>query len=245
MPYQIKNWDETFENYKSRSVDECSFVCVPNKQHGLGFTRIMLLPDGAMIYGIWNLILGACSRQKRPRDGWLTDDGKPNGIPWRTEEMATRWRRDVAEIEKALLVLSGPEIDWIKPDTEVPAQYPEGKKEGKVLAIPTRSGAVPPKLEEWLTNAQFIGYDPTEAATAWNGLEAMGWEKDGYPIKDWRKLQVVYRDRLAERNQKEKMRASYNPISKPRVDGGQGTTNDGKASQYRGVGKVGGIPDTR
>jgi len=246
MPYQIKNWNDNFENYKSRSVEHCSFVCVPNKQDGLGFTRIMVLEDGAMIYGIWNLILGAASRQKSPRDGWLTDDGKPDGMPWRIEEMALRWRRDVAEIQRALDVLSSPSVDWIAADTAPIPQYLEGKKEGKVLAVPpAKSSAMPPTLEQWLTNATFIGYDPTEAATAWNGLEAMGWKKDGYPIEDWRKLQNVYRDRHRERTQIQKQKgvnnANRSAGNKPRTDRNVGTTNDGKSSQYRGVEKMGGI----
>ena len=74
--YQIKDWNIHFENDKSRTRKQCSFVCVPNKQHGMGFCYIMSESDGAAIYGIWHCIVGACSQQK-DREGWLTSNGKP------------------------------------------------------------------------------------------------------------------------------------------------------------------------
>jgi hypothetical protein len=51
--YQIPGWDHHFENNKSRDIDECSYVAMPNKQHGMGFTRIMAQPAGAAIFGVW------------------------------------------------------------------------------------------------------------------------------------------------------------------------------------------------
>ena len=102
-----------FENYKSRVLDQCGFVCVPNKQHGMGFTRIMLDPNGAAVYGIWQLIVGACSQQRKPRQGWLTDNGKPDGHPWTAEDLALKFRRPIEEIQNALKVLSSPAIGWL------------------------------------------------------------------------------------------------------------------------------------
>lgn len=113
MVYQIPMWDEEFENNKSRDVDECSFVAMPNKQHGMGLTRILAREDGAAVFGIWCLILQAASRQPRPRQGWLTDDGQANGLPWDAEDMALRWRRPVTEIQNALAVLSSAKIGWL------------------------------------------------------------------------------------------------------------------------------------
>jgi hypothetical protein len=111
--YQIPGWDHHFENYKSRTIDECSYVAMPNKQHGLGLTRILAEPDGAAVFGIWCLILQAVSRQERPRAGWLTENGRPNGAPWDIDDMALRWRRPVAEVRRALEVLTSAKIGWI------------------------------------------------------------------------------------------------------------------------------------
>lgn len=146
MPYQIANWNRTYENNKSRDRDRCSYVCVPNKQGGLGLARILLQPDGLAVYGLWHLIVGLASQQPRTREGWMTDDGKELGAPWTTEGMAVRWRREEKEIERALAVLCSPDVGWIKCPSGarvVPVRCPsgalerkgkerrEGKKEGK------------------------------------------------------------------------------------------------------------------
>jgi hypothetical protein len=111
--YQVKDWNDHFENNKSRERDECSFVCVPNKQHGLGFSRIMAEKDGACIYGIWCAILGACSQQKKPREGWLTDDGHPTGTAWTPDDLALKFRRPASEIRRAFDFLCSPKIGWL------------------------------------------------------------------------------------------------------------------------------------
>lgn len=113
MKYQIKNWDAYFENDRSRQREKCSFVCVPNKQHGLGFCRIMAEPDGAAIYGVWCLLLGACSQQKK-RNGWLTADGESAGSPWGVEDLAVKFRRPVSEIKRALDFISSDRVGWIQ-----------------------------------------------------------------------------------------------------------------------------------
>lgn len=135
--YQIPGWDHHFENFKSRTIDECSYVAMPNKQHGLGLTRILAEPDGAAVFGIWCLILQAASRQERPRAGWLTENGRPDGAPWDIDDMALRWRRPVAEVRRAIEVLTSAKVGWITActrettkdaadDGQVSAQYPGG-----------------------------------------------------------------------------------------------------------------------
>lgn len=141
--YRIKDWDRHFENAKSRTIDNCSYVGVPNKQHGLGFTRIMAEPDGAAIFGVWMLIVEAVSRQPKPRAGWLTADGSGEGEPWTINDLALQWRRPEKEISRALNFLSSSQIGWIeqmkgeatgeakesevpREEPEVSAQYPPG-----------------------------------------------------------------------------------------------------------------------
>src|ERR1043166_7836535 len=151
MTYQIKNWDACFENNKSRERDHCSFVCVPNKQHGLGFCRVVSHLRGAAIYGNWQMIVGACSQQSKPRAGWLTHNGRPDGTPWTAADLALKFRRPVKEIELALKVLSSPEVDWLTtvecPSSArvVPVECPpdtlERKKEVKEVKEQKPAGA--------------------------------------------------------------------------------------------------------
>ncbi len=113
MIYQVKDWNEHYENNKSRERNTCSYACVPNKQHGLGFARIMMEIDGAAIYGIFQCIIGACSQQKKPRNGWLTEDGHQTGTPWAPIDLAVKFRRPEAEIKRALDILTSPRIGWM------------------------------------------------------------------------------------------------------------------------------------
>lgn len=110
--YQVKDWDIYFENDRSRQREKCSFVCVPNKQHGMGFIRIVGEPDGAAIYGIWCLILGACSQQKK-RYGWLTDNGLKDGNPWTVEDLADKFRRPKEEVQRALDFICSVKVGWM------------------------------------------------------------------------------------------------------------------------------------
>jgi hypothetical protein len=178
--YQIPGWDHHFENFKSRTIDACGYVAMPNKQHGLGLTRILAEPDGAAVFGIWCLILQAASRQERPRAGWLTENGRPDGAPWDIDDMALRWRRPVAEVRRAIDVLTSAKVGWLKACTRetvqdapagtvesgqhpsgiraVSAQYPLGALEGKE----GKEGKEQHPNADANTTDQEIGPGPTE-----------------------------------------------------------------------------------
>jgi uncharacterized phage protein (TIGR02220 family) len=112
--YRVKGWNEHFENNRSRERDSLSWVPVPNKHDGMTFLRIMAEPDGIAIYGFWMLVLQMLSKQRLPRDGWLTRDGQPTGTPWQASDLALPLRRPVAEIQRALDFLSSGDIDWLE-----------------------------------------------------------------------------------------------------------------------------------
>jgi hypothetical protein len=112
--YVIKNWDSTFENSRSREIKTCSYVCVPNKQHGMGFLHIITQPDGPAIIGAWYLILEACSMQHAPRWGYLTDTGTAEGRQWDGRTLALRFRRSEEEFNRALEVLCSQEVGWME-----------------------------------------------------------------------------------------------------------------------------------
>jgi len=152
--YQIRDWDVHFENDRSRNRARCSFVCVPNKQHGLGFSRIMAEPDGAAIYGIWHCIVGACSQQAK-RNGWLTVDGDHKGSPWLVDDLALKFRRPAKEIERALEILCNDKVNWMirhESNRPVTVKSPPGHLEGKGREGNRREGEgnglpIPPVLK--------------------------------------------------------------------------------------------------
>ena len=53
MTFRIVNWDDHFENNRSRDVQVLNWVPVPNKLDGDGYTELIDHPDGASIYGAW------------------------------------------------------------------------------------------------------------------------------------------------------------------------------------------------
>lgn len=140
VKYQINDWDTHFENDRSRQREKCSFVCVPNKQHGMGFARIIAEPDGAAIYGIWCLILGACSQQKK-RDGWLTDNGESKGSPWGAEDLSLKFRRPKEEIQRALDFISSERVGWIQ-------IYNDEKSPSTHRAVTSKSPPTDPERNE-------------------------------------------------------------------------------------------------
>lgn len=119
--YQIAHWDKHFENSKSRQLEALSWVPTPVKQSGLGFCRLMAEPDGAMIYGVFHMIVGSCAQQCRPRAGWVTDDGHHTGTPLAPGDLALKFRRPVEEIERTLDFLSSDRMGWlVRHEHEVP-----------------------------------------------------------------------------------------------------------------------------
>jgi hypothetical protein len=111
--YQIVDYDEHFENNKSRLRERCAFVCVPNKHGGSGLSNVLGEPDGSAIYGIWMLILQLCSRQRKPREGYLTQDGKKNGRRLGARELANLLRRPIEEIHRCLEVCCSPQVGFM------------------------------------------------------------------------------------------------------------------------------------
>jgi hypothetical protein len=112
--YQIVDWNEHFENHKSRERDQCRYVYIPNHHGGLGMRNVLAEEDGFAIYGAWCCIVQLCSRQRRPRKGWLTVDGKPDGRPLTGDDLARLWGKKPAEIYRVFQVTSRPEVGWVR-----------------------------------------------------------------------------------------------------------------------------------
>ena len=160
MIYQIRDWDTHFENFKSRTVDKCGYVCVPNKQSGMGFTRILHEKDGMAIYGVWQCLVGACSKQHIPRKGWFTDDGTPAGMAWTTEDLAVKFHREEKEIARAMEVLCSPKVGWIVAHEE---------KNGELLELPAVAVAV--SAEPAVKTARAAALEKVEIPAALNTPE--------------------------------------------------------------------------
>ena len=121
--YQIKDWDQNFESAKSRQRDKCSYVCLPNKM-GMSLTMLLSADRGISAFGIFILLVESCSRQRRPREGYLTDTGRADGAPWTIRRMSVLFHRPEDEISDALKLLSSEDVGWIDVTEQVSAECP-------------------------------------------------------------------------------------------------------------------------
>lgn len=258
--YQVLDWDRLFENNKSRERDQLHFVCVPNKQDGMGLTRVLTHPNGAAIYGIWQLILGACSRQNRPRDGWLTDtgrapDGHEAGTPWAPADLALRWRRPVTEIEEALRVLSAPNINWIKAlPLKVPAECPdsarivpveclgterEGREGNGIPPTPKRMHGIPNTVDEVIAYGRTCQPSPVNEERCrafWAHYEGQARTSPNGELFWITSGEVVVTNWKAKLvSFRGSNYANHQQAGQQRVGASAGTTNEGRAADYAGA----------
>lgn len=141
--YRITDWDEHFENSRTRTMKIMRWVPLPNKHDGDGYTALIEGPNGVECYACWVTITQVASRC-RPRGTLVRVNCQPHDA--RSLSRMTRIPADLFDIALPRLV----EIGWL--ETEVverqedtaPYQEPdrhlsrpcqegatEGRKEGK------------------------------------------------------------------------------------------------------------------
>lgn len=106
MIYSVRDWGNLYENHETRKRKFLGWVLVPNKHDSLAYCTIMSRPDGLQVFGAWNLIL-QCASRCTERGKLVSDTGKP----YSPQDIATKTRAKVSEIENALVVLV--EVGWL------------------------------------------------------------------------------------------------------------------------------------
>lgn len=105
--YTIHDWDAQFENNRSRTVEDLSWVAVPNRHDGENYTAIVTHKDGAEIYSAWNLIVQVASKCK-PRGVLI----RGNGTPHDAASLSLKTRAPKIWFEKAFKFLTET-TDWL------------------------------------------------------------------------------------------------------------------------------------
>lgn len=123
MKYRIKDWDKHYENAKSRTIEHKAWCPVPNKQDGLGYRRMLAEKDGSAIYGAFVAVILMASKQSLPREGYLTDTGRIDGIPHTPEALSLKTGIPSAIIEKMLNLCCSQAVGWVE---VVDASTPQG-----------------------------------------------------------------------------------------------------------------------
>lgn len=110
--YRVAKWSECFENKKSQTYKNKAVHTMPLK-FGLGFHRLMQMPDAAEIYGAWVIMTMLLAKQ-HPRDGWLTNNGKKDGEPLSPQDLSVLTNASASSFEKMLSACSAKEIGWLE-----------------------------------------------------------------------------------------------------------------------------------
>ena len=72
---RIVDWDELFENNRTRTMKTMQWVPLPNKHDGDGYTELLDHPDGPLHYACWVTVTQVASRC-HPRGTLLRSTGK-------------------------------------------------------------------------------------------------------------------------------------------------------------------------
>jgi hypothetical protein len=246
--YRVRDWNEHYENNRSRVISDLTWVPIPNSHDGEGYCILMAHSHAAEIFAAWILILQVASRC-HPRGTLMRD----NGTPLTPSTLAMRTRGKTEWFEMAMPILL--EIGWLtlettmglksdarvtfkcRPGDEEGKEGIEGKEEKEARAEKS-SGEIPSVSEvigcamatnkaipadycrefhakktekhQWLSNGRLV---------LWESQLGRYWETDK---QNWGK------------------KKNANNISNGRKssDRNRNTINEGKASQYRGVGSV-------
>ena len=107
--YRIKDWGKHFENNRTRELKSMTWVPVPNKQDGDGYTALMDHKHGTAHYGAWHVILGIASKCD-PRGTLMRDSGQPHTIT----SISRITRVPEPLLKQAMDRLVSSEIGWVE-----------------------------------------------------------------------------------------------------------------------------------
>ena len=107
--YRIANWNDHYENNRTRELKKLDWVPIPNKQDGDGYTLIMEHANGAAIFGAWIACVQIASRCE-PRGTLLRDGAKPHD----SASLSRMSRVPEKTIKEMLELLTHGDIKWIE-----------------------------------------------------------------------------------------------------------------------------------
>jgi hypothetical protein len=77
MLYRIKDWAAHFENNRTKELKNMTWVPMPNKMDGDGYTELLEHPNGAAHFGAWCALVQIASKCD-PRGTLLRDGDRPH-----------------------------------------------------------------------------------------------------------------------------------------------------------------------
>lgn len=111
MAWRIRDWNKFYENNESRKLVKLSWVKIPNKHDGKGYRRLIQMPDGTTLFGVWNAVVQVAS--KMPTRGLLVDEDGPLSA----DDISFKTGIPQSLIEQGIGVFKSEAIGWME-DTE-------------------------------------------------------------------------------------------------------------------------------
>lgn len=129
--YRVRNWDEYFENNRTREYKHLSWVPIPNKHDGDGFTELLDHQNGMIHFAAWVLIVQVASKCA-PRGTLVREGYQPHDY----RSLARVTRGSAKSFEEAIPRLV--KIGWLEVAT-VNASPSDGSFEpGQLSLLPDR-----------------------------------------------------------------------------------------------------------
>lgn len=105
--YRIKDWDDHFENNRSRKIKQMAWVKVPNKHDGDGYTELITGKNGVENFAAWVLLLQVASKCRSR--GTLVREGD---VPHTPSSLSRMTRVSPEIFKRAIPVLM--QIGWLE-----------------------------------------------------------------------------------------------------------------------------------
>lgn len=117
MTYHIVDWERRFENNRTRDLKKLGWVPVPNHHDGDGYTTLMEMDNGMLLYAAWMLMVQVASKCGT-RGTLVRDSGTPHDAA--SLARVTRGRKEAFEAAFPVLI----EIGWLSSTPQVGAIKP-------------------------------------------------------------------------------------------------------------------------
>jgi hypothetical protein len=109
--YRIKNWDDVYENNRTRELKTLAWVPIPNNHDGDGYTLLVDRKEGAALLGAWLACVQVASKCD-PRGTLLRRGGCPHD-----SASLSRITRLPKEVFDRLLPIAEQECKWLESST--------------------------------------------------------------------------------------------------------------------------------
>jgi hypothetical protein len=118
--YSISGWHKKYENNRTKELVSMTWVPVPNKHDGEGYTLTLAHENGPALFGCWMAIVQVASKCD-PRGTLLRDTQKPHN----SESISRLTRFPVDLVQCALDFFSSEDMRWLEVvDIESNGQIP-------------------------------------------------------------------------------------------------------------------------